>query len=350
MIHVFIPDFNFQNCSLIEAFDWTAEQGIYIAPIAQRYFSIVENPEQADWVVIPAFTTQLLHPRGEKLLTSAVELAKRIQKPLALFSNSDFILSPSNANAFVFTPGAYKSNPFQIDIPATFDQDPFEKWNFGHWEPAPHSQKPSIGFCGQATRNPLKALKDAMTFSKARLRKQLGYSHSDSGPIFLPAWERARLLEVFEKDGRFQTDFVLRTKYKGGATSEEQKRQVEREFFENIYSNLFTVCMRGMGNYSVRFYQTLAMGRIPVLIDTDYSVAFNAFHQLESLIPVIPYAQKNHAAEMTFEYFAGKNAEELIHIQKQCRLIWEAYFQKEGLIKYLAKSMEAIQSSNKCLK
>ena len=31
----------------------------------------------------------------------------------------------------------------------------------------------------------------------------------------------------------------------------------------------FTICVRGNGNFSVRFYETLASGRIPILIDTD---------------------------------------------------------------------------------
>ena len=31
----------------------------------------------------------------------------------------------------------------------------------------------------------------------------------------------------------------------------------------------YSLCVRGAGNYSARFYEALAMGRIPVLVNTD---------------------------------------------------------------------------------
>ena len=36
-----------------------------------------------------------------------------------------------------------------------------------------------------------------------------------------------------------------------------------------MLSTPFTLCVRGNGNFSVRFYEALAIGRIPVLFDTD---------------------------------------------------------------------------------
>lgn len=64
-------------------------------------------------------------------------------------------------------------------------------------------------------------------------------------------------------------DFVLRKNYRAGAKTLVQKKKSETEFTDNMYRNPYTFCMRGVGNFSVRFYETLAMGRIPVLLDTD---------------------------------------------------------------------------------
>jgi hypothetical protein len=41
------------------------------------------------------------------------------------------------------------------------------------------------------------------------------------------------------------------------------------EFLENMRSSLFIVCVRGAGNFSYRLYETLMMGRIPILVHTD---------------------------------------------------------------------------------
>ena len=38
----------------------------------------------------------------------------------------------------------------------------------------------------------------------------------------------------------------------------------------------FVICLRGNGNFSVRFYETLALGRIPILIDTDCVLPLNS--------------------------------------------------------------------------
>ena len=51
--------------------------------------------------------------------------------------------------------------------------------------------------------------------------------------------------------------------------SDQDRKKTTAEFFKNIEQNPYTFCMRGGGNFSVRFYETLIMGRIPVLVDTD---------------------------------------------------------------------------------
>jgi hypothetical protein len=58
--------------------------------------------------------------------------------------------------------------------------------------------------------------------------------------------------------------------------NQDDHLKMESEFFQNIYENLLTVCIRGFGNYSVRFFQTLAMGRIPVFIESDSVLPFES--------------------------------------------------------------------------
>ena len=47
------------------------------------------------------------------------------------------------------------------------------------------------------------------------------------------------------------------------------------EFYENMVSSDYIVCVRGGGNFSVRLYETLAMGRIPIFINTDCLLPLN---------------------------------------------------------------------------
>jgi len=73
-----------------------------------------------------------------------------------------------------------------------------------------------------------------------------------------------------------ETNFIRRTHFWGGAP---QRPDLITDFYENIRSTEFTVCQRGNGNFSMRFYQTLAAGRIPVLVNTDMELP------LQSVIP-----------------------------------------------------------------
>ena len=34
----------------------------------------------------------------------------------------------------------------------------------------------------------------------------------------------------------------------------------------------YILCVRGAGNYSARFYEALALGRIPVLVNTSFNI------------------------------------------------------------------------------
>lgn len=307
--------------------------------MANNYFCLVNNPIDADWIIIPLFITELSNKEGRKYIRRVSDLARKTEKPLGLFSNSDFIIDLEVDNAYLFTPGSYRSKPFQIDLPATLNEDPYQKWIGGDWSPLLYNSKPSVGFCGQATLHPLKAFKDFYTFTKAKILNKSGLTLSNPGAIFLPAFQRARLLKLLEKDSRFATDFILRRQYKGGSVTKEQNFQVESEFYNNICNNLFTVCLRGMGNYSVRFYQTLAMGRIPILIETDCNISYEDFNQLDKIIPVIPYSQRNKITDIVYEYFVNKTPEELALTQSKCRQIWLEYYTKEGLVKYIHKSM-----------
>ena len=55
------------------------------------------------------------------------------------------------------------------------------------------------------------------------------------------------------------------------SSSEREKMNVIFCLQDNhrINGNLFTLCYRGRGNFSVRFYETLMRGRIPIQINSS---------------------------------------------------------------------------------
>jgi len=103
----------------------------------------------------------------------------------------------------------------------------------------------------------------------------------------------------------------------------------KKQYIDNIQSNLYTLCVRGGGNYSFRLSETLMMARIPILVDSDCILPF------ENIIPYkknTVYITKENSDNFTnlnkvIENFHNSHSEErIIEIQKENRNIWLEYF------------------------
>lgn len=342
-LKIFCPASDYGGKILFEIFKRCPQGIISVSEEAKPFFELCKSPRDANWILIPAFISALTSLEGRKLIRNASDLAKDLKIPLGVFSNSDTIVNPGVDSAFIFTPGAYSYLPRLIELPAVIPCDPIQKFHSGIWEPLRLSDNlPRIGFCGQATLHPLKLIKDWILLRKLKMDSKKPEATYLYVPQFLPAFERGRLLNKIKNSKLVRTDFVFRTHYRGGANTEIEKLKVEREFFENINRNLFTICLRGMGNYSVRFYQTLAMGRIPVLIDSDSVLPFADQIPYEEFIVRVPYHHRFIADQYVQQFLMGKSPEHLVYIQQQARQIWLTYFRTEGMLQALAVEMKKL--------
>ncbi len=107
-----------------------------------------------------------------------------------------------------------------------------------------------------------------------------------------------------------------------GARNKEDRIQ----FFKNISDNLYSLCVRGGGNYSFRLGESLMMGRIPILIDTDCILPFENEIPYDTNCIRIKPKNFDDIAEVVKEFHDSHTGDELIAIQKQNRIIWEQYF------------------------
>ena len=77
---------------------------------------------------------------------------------------------------------------------------------------------------------------------------------------------RGRILESLKKNINLEANIIFRKRKDSRHISKEKYKF---EYWNNMLDSPFILCIRGNGNFSVRFYETLALGRIPILIDTD---------------------------------------------------------------------------------
>ena len=131
---------------------------------------------------------------------------------------------------------------------------------------------------------------------------------------------RRKILSNLLKTHPDKCKFNLRTGW--GAKSRKERI----EFLKNMNDNLYSLCVRGGGNYSFRFGESLMMGRIPILIDTDCILPFENEIPYDTNCVRIKPENFDRIFDVVQEYHDAHTEEELIDIQKQNRIIWEEYF------------------------
>ena len=158
--------------------------------------------------------------------------------------------------------------------------------------------------------------KEFLIFLKLNLKRLLDKSIGDYQFFFSSSSVRYSVLKSLEKSKAIVCNFIYRNSYRGGAQTETEIKQSTKEFFQNIERNLYTICIRGAGNFSVRLYETLIMGRIPIVIHSDAKLP------LENEIIWKNHAvlaHKNNVIDSVLTFHNSLSNEELIAIQKSNR-------------------------------
>lgn len=162
-------------------------------------------------------------------------------------------------------------------------------------------------------------------------------SVSFCGTIFNKGIREKVLNKLTNSD--IKTDFILRTENGNDWNTGQNVNERKKQFFENIENNLMVFCNRGYGNFSYRFYETLMMGRIPLLIDSDCVFPFEDEININDIALVIDEKDINNEQYLIdkIKDFYEKNKDDIIDIQKNCRKIWEKYYSPFGFVKTMIK-------------
>ncbi|MBV8762207.1 MAG: exostosin family protein, partial [Deltaproteobacteria bacterium] len=305
-------------------------QAVYGRRLAQ--FELVDSPDAADIHLLPMkWQFYVEHDRVDEALR-AVDVATKAKKPIAVFSLSDYVANfPSHApGVHMFQLSGYRSRQRTGNhaLPAFID-DPLAG---GEVDVRAKSGRPVLGFCGQAGSS---LPRHAARYIRTRMRQlnwRLGRERWEPAPLE-HTWFRRKVLETFAKSTAVETRYVLRTKYRAGVRTDDRNdpaQAARREFLENVRDTDYTVCMRGGGNFSVRFYEALAMGRPPVFIDTDCVLPFHDEIDWRRYVIWIDHKDLARGPSLVAEAHASMSERELQERQRECRRLWEDRLTPDG--------------------
>jgi len=229
---------------------------------------------------------------------------------------------------------AYQDDPAPIDIPGTiilrpsayktilrsneilmpaYVEDLGEK---SGWDCIEKNEKPRISFVGKANfstwREHLKYL----------LRNYIVRSGAHRQGVYF----RRKALSSLRLDARVILNAIIRKNYSGHRnTIEISPTQAREEYIRSIQDAHFTLAPRGDGNYSLRFYETLSLGRIPVIIDTDMPLPLEDRIDYAKCIVRVPWQESHRVGDYVSAFFASHTDEQLRMAQRQARNIFETY-------------------------
>ena len=250
---------------------------------------IVEDPARADVHLLPH--NYPLISGNVEYLRRCRETAARHNKQVIVFWHGDGTGPVALENAIVFRTSQYASKLRKNEyIMPAYAEDLKGKGLFVRDKT---DTPPVIGFCGWAqyknAKNAVGSFLQALPHEAYALLT--GYPQSQS--FIKGLWLRRRVLASLSRSRRIRTNFRLRSSHSAHAkTIRLDPAQARREYIDNMLASDFVLCVRGDGNYSLRFYEALSLGRVPILLNTDVRLP------LEDIVEYSDFVLKMHIADM----------------------------------------------------
>ncbi|WP_432409996.1 exostosin domain-containing protein [Rasiella sp. SM2506] len=304
--------------------------------VSEADFNITETIAAADFVLLPMSWNYYERTNQTAIAISFVQECALLDKKVIAFNMGDFgVKTPDLKNLVVLRPSGYatklRENEYSLPV---FIEDPLNKYfDSNQIVVRDYTTTPTVGFCGQANNSQINALGEVFKTWARNMKTYSGISKNEVQQVISTSYLRATVLTILQKSTLVRANFILRKKYRAGVSENKDSHSSTYEFYNNLKESDYVVCVRGAGNFSVRFYETLAMGRIPVFINTDCSLPFNKAVNWKKHAVWVEYSERSTVAEKVKEFHATLSQEDFIALQHANRALWKEKLTLNGFFK-----------------
>ncbi|MBL7846682.1 MAG: exostosin family protein [Cyclobacteriaceae bacterium] len=292
-----------------------------------------DDPRRAALAVLPMSWNFYL--KNGKVALAMDFIRKASSCRLVSWVNSDFGVPVLYREGEIFRASGYQSRrlPGQWAMPPFF-MDPLERiYSRTSIFPRKKIEKPTVGFCGQAGGTWMKYAVDIARIAGRNTAFYTKLRVDEPQAILSAAWLRNKALDLLEGEPGVETRFIRRYKYRAGARDRKEAEQTTLEFFDNIQGTDYTLCVRGGGNFSVRLYETLAMGRIPVFIDTDSILPWDDIIPWKEIMVYVPIKDLRCLPQILLDFHNEIHPDDFVEQQQKARKLWLEHLSFAGFFK-----------------
>ncbi len=312
----------------------------YVRTAALQYqyskddFTLVEDIKDCDYVLMPYSYDRFKAVNPEKV-EMIVREAREAGKTLLIDGAGDIENPIDIPNTLVFRVSSYRYAVRKNEISVPYSaEDLAESFNGGSITLREKGTIPSIGFTGWASQTLIARtklfIKELPTTLAALVDSKRGAEHK--GLLF-----RARALRALARTKGIAPNFQARTTYSGHVKTISGNVQSHREeFVQNLRESDYALAVRGDANASVRFYEALSMGKIPVFLDTACVLPLEDRIKYEEFCLFVDWRDTDRIGDMLREFHSRLTPEHFRLMQEKARAAYKNYLRMDAFSKQLA--------------
>ena len=297
--------------------------------LTEPFVELVDDPAAADDLLIPHNYSVIR--RNTAYLRRYEELSRRHGKRVIVFWHGDGTEEVALSHCIVFRTSQYRSTlrKNEVIMPAYTD----DLLKGGVPEIRHKGEVPVIGFCGWAgyknPRNRLWTLTQSFTMQMLSLcTGSLSFRARTKGLAL-----RRAAIRRLAASPLVRTNFLIRDSYSGHRdTIRIDPVQGRREYVDTIRSSDLALTIRGDGNYSLRFYEALSMGRVPLFLDTESVLPLEHIIDYAAFTVRVPLADLSRMDQVAAEFWRGLTDEKFAEMQRRAREAFTEYLSVKAFL------------------
>ncbi len=129
----------------------------------------------------------------------------------------------------------------------------------------------------------------------------------------------------------------------------EQRDENRKTYLESVRCTVTVCCPRGAGLNSFRFFETLASGRIPILISDECVLPFEDRIDYKNLILWLPEARIPEIEPFLLDFFAKTAPGEIARRCAAARTAWETYLSPVRQEQLVLRALRQIKAAKHAL-
>lgn len=204
-------------------------------------------------------------------------------------------------------------------------------------------KRPQVSFMGWAGL--LKPIGRSQPVEEVYEKDQVSNSRGLISPLIFPTPAnigvvlRHRAIDKIKKDLRIDSNFTVHNNY-FYHHSDDFKLKMRQKYIDSICNTQYVLAFRGCGNYSIRLFEALSAGRIPLMLDTNQYLPFENFIKWRELGVWLSLKELDQVGDQIVEKHQEFDQIRFNEATANIQEIYNSHLSREAAIAHIKRILE----------